>query len=275
MADIFVSYSRADEARVGMLVRALEAHGVSVWWDRSLEQGANFGAMIRQEIAAAKAVVVCWSDAASKSQWVLDEADEAKHLGKYVGCQIGVGRAAMGFNTLNNANLATWEGAADDMQLLMLLADLGRKIDRPDIAERADVQRRMLAETDAKARAAEEAERVRARQEEEARERKAEEHQRRLHERAILWWRISYWALNLSLITVAFWYVIQLTAQGSNATANGNLSVAMFLAAACVVVAWLIFKAFRPKNFRRSYVLATGVAWIFPALAIIGALSRA
>ena len=33
MAEIFVSYSWADKARVAPLVAALESHGWSVWWD--------------------------------------------------------------------------------------------------------------------------------------------------------------------------------------------------------------------------------------------------
>lgn len=162
MAEVFVSYSRADESRVEMLVRALMAHGVSVWWDRSLEQGAHFGALIRKEIGEAGAVVVCWSEAASQSQWVLEEADEAKHLDKYVGCLIAPGRAGMGFNTLNNANLQAWNGAADDRQLLALLRDVGRRIQRSDIADLAEAEEARLAEEARQQRAKEEASRVAA-----------------------------------------------------------------------------------------------------------------
>jgi hypothetical protein len=34
MADIFLSYAREDQSRVGPLVRALEGQGWSVFWDR-------------------------------------------------------------------------------------------------------------------------------------------------------------------------------------------------------------------------------------------------
>lgn len=175
MADVFVSYSRADSARVEMLVRALAAHNISVWWDRSLEQNADFGALIRKEIADAGAVVVCWSDAASNSRWVREEADEANHLGKYVGCLISSGRAAMGFNTLNNANLQSWNGAADDRQLLALLRDVGQRLKRSEISDLAEAEEARLAEESRQRQAKEEAARVAA-----ALERKREEEARQL-----------------------------------------------------------------------------------------------
>ena len=36
MNEVFISYKREDEPRVGRLVRALEDAGFSVWWDRGL-----------------------------------------------------------------------------------------------------------------------------------------------------------------------------------------------------------------------------------------------
>ena len=54
MADIFVSYSRADKARVGPLVAALEAHGWSVWWDPEITPGDEFDALIGAELESAR-----------------------------------------------------------------------------------------------------------------------------------------------------------------------------------------------------------------------------
>jgi adenylate cyclase len=58
MADIFVSYARADRARVAPLVAGLEAEGWSVWWDPNIVPGQEFDQLIAQEIDKAKAVVV-------------------------------------------------------------------------------------------------------------------------------------------------------------------------------------------------------------------------
>ena len=42
MADVFVSYARADKARVAPLVAAIEAKGWSVWWDPEITPGQEF-----------------------------------------------------------------------------------------------------------------------------------------------------------------------------------------------------------------------------------------
>ncbi len=74
MADIFISYARADRARVEKLALTLEAEGHSVWWDRQIVGGAEFSEEIEKELAAAKAVIVAWSAESIKSRWVKDEA---------------------------------------------------------------------------------------------------------------------------------------------------------------------------------------------------------
>src|ERR1700733_404777 len=61
VADIFVSYSRADKARVVPLVAALEAQGWSVWWDPEITPGDEFDSLIGAELEAARAVVVVWT----------------------------------------------------------------------------------------------------------------------------------------------------------------------------------------------------------------------
>ena len=46
MADVFVSYSRRDKARVVPLVAAIEANGLSVWWDPEIIPGQEFDRQI-------------------------------------------------------------------------------------------------------------------------------------------------------------------------------------------------------------------------------------
>src|SRR5574337_157481 len=59
MADVFVSYARADKARVAPLVAAMEAKGWSVWWDPEISPGQEFDNQIDSELVAAKAVQEC------------------------------------------------------------------------------------------------------------------------------------------------------------------------------------------------------------------------
>ncbi len=84
MADIFISYARSDREKIEKLAAALEAEGYSVWWDRHIAGGAEFSKDIERELAAAKAVIVCWSANGVQSRWVKDEANEAAEMGKLV-----------------------------------------------------------------------------------------------------------------------------------------------------------------------------------------------
>ena len=61
MADIFVSYSRTDKARVAALVAAIEAQGWTVWWDSAINTGQEFDSQIESELEAACAAIVVWT----------------------------------------------------------------------------------------------------------------------------------------------------------------------------------------------------------------------
>jgi adenylate cyclase len=74
MADIFVSYARADKARVAPLVAALEAQGWVIWWDPEIPPGQEFDALIAAELKQTRAVVVVWTPASVQSRWVRGEA---------------------------------------------------------------------------------------------------------------------------------------------------------------------------------------------------------
>ena len=41
MSDVFLSYASEDRGRVAVIVSALEASGLSVWWDRAIQVGAR------------------------------------------------------------------------------------------------------------------------------------------------------------------------------------------------------------------------------------------
>ncbi|MEX2150901.1 MAG: TIR domain-containing protein [Steroidobacteraceae bacterium] len=74
MADVFVSYSRKDKARVAPLVAALEAQAYSVWWDPAISPGQEFDRQIATELDQARAVLVIWTDDSVESRWVRGEA---------------------------------------------------------------------------------------------------------------------------------------------------------------------------------------------------------
>lgn len=88
MADIFISYKKEDRKVTEALAAALEAEGLSVWWDNALNPKSAWDAMIEQEIAAARKVLVLWSPRAVKSDWVRSEAHYAQDHGKLVPVKI-------------------------------------------------------------------------------------------------------------------------------------------------------------------------------------------
>jgi len=75
-AEIFVSYNREDRAFVANLVKELEDSGYSVWWDTRISAGSEFDSAIENALAAARCVVVVWSDNSVGSEWVKNEASE-------------------------------------------------------------------------------------------------------------------------------------------------------------------------------------------------------
>ena len=108
MADIFVSYSRADKKRVTPLVAALEAQGWSVWWDPEITPGDEFDAMIGAELEAARAVVVVWTRNSVDSRWVKGEARDAADRGVLVPVRFENARLPIDVRAIHTTELDDW-----------------------------------------------------------------------------------------------------------------------------------------------------------------------
>jgi TolB-like protein len=94
---VFLSYSRADQARAQQLADALGQAGLTVWWDALIEGGASFAKSIEAALLASDAVVVLWSSASVASDWVLDEAAHGRDLHKLVPISIDGTLPPLGF----------------------------------------------------------------------------------------------------------------------------------------------------------------------------------
>lgn len=112
MADIFLSYARADRDKIEKIAAALEADGRSVWWDRHIAGGAEFSKDIERELGEAKAVIVAWSAAASDSRWVKDEAGIAARAGKLVTLSLDGTEPPIGFRQFHAIDYAKGDDAA-------------------------------------------------------------------------------------------------------------------------------------------------------------------
>ncbi|MFT3727746.1 MAG: TIR domain-containing protein [Terricaulis sp.] len=86
---VFLSYSSQDRETVSTIATAYAAAGISYFWDRSsLKSGEEWSPRLRKEIDKADLFHLCWSKSASKSEWVVTEAEHAltrrrKSNGKY------------------------------------------------------------------------------------------------------------------------------------------------------------------------------------------------
>lgn len=148
MADVFLSYERTNADLISHLVDVLREHGVSVWWDRSIEHNADFGAEIDREIDRAKVVVICWSATSVASTWVRGEAIRALDQNKDVGVMLEKCVLPTPFNTKNQIGLSGWSGDADHPSVLNLIGVLGTRLGRGDLIERVELRRRDEAESE-------------------------------------------------------------------------------------------------------------------------------
>lgn len=110
MADVFVSYSRANRERITGVSDAIEASGYSVWWDRRLTPSDDYAMLIEREISAAPAVVVAWSETARQSLWVRAEANEALDAGKLVQISLDGAKLPLPFTMLHFLDFTRWGG---------------------------------------------------------------------------------------------------------------------------------------------------------------------
>jgi len=128
VADIFVSYSRADKARVAPLVAAFEAQGWSVWWDPEITPGDEFDALIGAELEAARAVVVVWTRASVESRWVKGEARDAADRGVLVPVRFENARLPIDVRSIHTTELDDWGESRESAPFRALCAALEAKL---------------------------------------------------------------------------------------------------------------------------------------------------
>ena len=130
MADVFVSYARADKSRVAPIVEAIEAKGLSVWWDPEIAPGQEFDDQIDAEIAAAGAVLVVWTPTSVVSRWVRGEAREAAERNILVPVRFDQARLPMDVRAIHTTDLDGWDGNPASLQAQEFLRALVTMINR-------------------------------------------------------------------------------------------------------------------------------------------------
>ncbi len=130
MADIFISYARADRDKIEKLAAALTSEGYFVWWDRQIEAGAEFSADIERELDAAKAVIVCWSEEGAKSRWVKDEATIAHRAGKLKTISLDGAEPPIGYMQFHSHGMSSWKGGRDEPQFVELRDSIASHLEK-------------------------------------------------------------------------------------------------------------------------------------------------
>jgi len=121
MADVFISYARADRTVAEILARTLEECGWSVWWDREILGGQPYDEVIERELDAARCVIVLWSGVSVGSNWVKSEAEAAADRGVLVPVLIEGVRLPLGFRRWHTIDLIGWRGDPEGPQFKSVL----------------------------------------------------------------------------------------------------------------------------------------------------------
>jgi TolB-like protein len=126
MPDIFLSYTREDQATAQRFAEAFEAQGFSVWWDATLRSGEAYDQVTEEALRTAKAVVVLWSKKSVVSRWVRAEATLADRNRTLVPAMIEPCERPIMFELTQTADLSAWKGDAQDPAWRAFLADVRR-----------------------------------------------------------------------------------------------------------------------------------------------------
>ena len=124
MSDVFVSYKAEDRRRAQPLVEALEADGLSVWWDARIGGGAAWRDSIEQQLESARCVLVIWSkrSVGREGRFVRDEASRAQRRGIYLPVLIDRVEPPLGFGETQAIPLIGWKGDRSDPRYMAVLA---------------------------------------------------------------------------------------------------------------------------------------------------------
>jgi TIR domain len=128
MTDVFLSYCSEDRERVGVLARALQVAGWSVFWDVSIAPGKAWRSEIAKQVATARIMLVVWSRCSINSDWVKEEAEQAKKRRILFPIRIDPVLPPFGFGEVQAMDFSAWDGSADAAVVRQLLDYLSSAI---------------------------------------------------------------------------------------------------------------------------------------------------
>jgi TolB-like protein len=130
MPDIFLSYTREDQATAQRFAQAFESQGFAVWWDVTLRSGEAYDQVTEEALRTAKAVVVLWSTKSVVSRWVRAEATLADRNRTLLPAMIEPCERPIMFELTQTADLSRWQGDGGDPVWCGFLADVSRFVEK-------------------------------------------------------------------------------------------------------------------------------------------------
>jgi hypothetical protein len=131
MADIFLSYAKEDREVARKIATLLGNAGWVVWWDRRIPAGRTWRSVLEEALRDMRCMVVLWSAYSVESDWVRDEADEARARKKLVPVLIEAVNPPVGFRNIQAADLSGWDGSSNAPGVQQLIADLESLVGKP------------------------------------------------------------------------------------------------------------------------------------------------
>lgn len=137
--DIFISYSRKDQRRLNLILRAMQRQNWAVWWDSEISPGARYDDEIERAIRNASIVLVLWSANAVKSNWVRSEADLAQELGTLIPARLDAASVPLAFRLYQTIDLSDWKVIAQHQGFDSLLSIIAQRIGKPVIDRKPEI----------------------------------------------------------------------------------------------------------------------------------------
>lgn len=128
MSDVFLSYASEDRDRAGEIASLFRGRGWSVWWDRTIPPGRTYDQVIEEALDASRCVVVLWTQASVRSEWVKNEADEGARRAILVPVLLDEVRIPLGFRRIQAANLVGWKPGEPTPDVDLLLSAVAERL---------------------------------------------------------------------------------------------------------------------------------------------------
>ncbi|HET7817253.1 MAG TPA: toll/interleukin-1 receptor domain-containing protein [Sphingomicrobium sp.] len=128
MADVFISYARANTGVARLLAQRLRSSGHSVWFDEEIPANRAYADVISEKLDQAKAVIVLWSAQAAASHWVRSEANRSREKGTLVQVRLDAARLPMPFDQIQCLDFHGWRGDTSSTNWQRLAATVGELV---------------------------------------------------------------------------------------------------------------------------------------------------